>query len=74
MTLCRAGRTQEGIGHIEDAIRMQPNFVQAHFARGVALLQLGRRDEAVAEYKRVLELRPQDPAANRMLEMIRSAP
>jgi Flp pilus assembly protein TadD len=52
---------------------MQPDFAQAHFARGAALLQSGRRDEAVAEYEKVLQLRPGDPSALRILEMIRAS-
>jgi Flp pilus assembly protein TadD len=39
----------------------------------MALLQMGRRDEAIGEFGRVLELRPNDPSASRMLELVRSA-
>jgi len=72
MILCRSGRTDEGLGYIDSAIRAQPDFVQAHFSRGAALLQLGRRTEANAEFERVLQLRPEDPMARKMIEMIRS--
>jgi len=73
IVLCRMGRVQEGIGHIEAAIRLQPGFAQAHLARASALLQSGRRDEAVSECDLVLRLRPNDPAARRMLELIQSS-
>jgi len=71
MVLCRAGRMREGMERIEAAIRMKPDYAQAHFARGAALLQAGRRDEAAAEYEIVLRLRPGDPSARRMLELLR---
>ena len=71
--LCRIGRVPEGIERIEAAIRAQPDFAQAHFSRGMAMLQAGRRDEAAAEFGKVLELRPNDPPAQRMLEVIRAS-
>lgn len=74
MILCRSGRMAEGLAHIEAAIRSKPDFAPAHFIRGLALLQTGRRLEAADEFGRVLELRPNDPAALKMLEMIRSSP
>jgi len=70
--LCRSGRVAEGLERIDAAIRAQPGFAQAHFSRGMALLQMGQRDGAVAEFERVLELRPDDPPARRMLELIGS--
>jgi tetratricopeptide (TPR) repeat protein len=71
MILCRMGRTEEGMRLIDEAIRRQPEFAPAHFARGAALLQGGRRDEAIAEFERVLQLQPGNPAALRMLQMMR---
>ncbi len=72
IVLCRIGRPAEGLERIEAAIRSMPDFAQAHFARATALLQTGRADEAAAEYERVLQLRPNDPSATRMLETIRA--
>ena len=72
MVLCRMGRTTEGLMLIEAAIRIRPDFAQAHFARGAALLQAGRVNEAVEEYNKLLELKPGDPSALRMLDLIRS--
>ena len=74
MILCRSGHIPEGLAHIEAAIRSRPDFAPAHFIRGLALLQTGRRQEAAEEFGRVLELRPNDPSALKMLEMIRSSP
>jgi tetratricopeptide (TPR) repeat protein len=74
MLLCRTGHPQEGMVCIEAALRSKPDFVPAHFARGAALLQAGQRDGAVAEFEKVLQLRPGDPSAIRMLELARSSP
>ena len=74
MILCRSGHIPEGLAHIEAAIRAKPDFAPAHFIRGLALLQSGRRAEASQEFELVLKLRPNDPSAEKMLEMIRSAP
>jgi len=73
MLLCRTGHPQEGLVCIEAALAAKPDFAQAHFARGAALMQLGRRDEAAGEFQRVLELRPGDSPALRMLQLLRSA-
>jgi Flp pilus assembly protein TadD len=61
------------MARIDAAIRMKPDFAQAHFARGAALLQAGRKDEAVEEYERVLALRPSDPTALRILQYLRNS-
>ena len=71
MILCRMGRNQEGMAYIDAAIRIQPDFPRAHFARGAALMQAGRKDEAISEFEKVLQLRPGDPSAQRMLELVR---
>jgi len=74
MLLCRTGHTAEGLERIDASIRMQPDFAQAHFARGAALMQMGQKQEAAAEFAKVLQLRPGDPAAERMLQAIRGSP
>ena len=70
--LCRIGRSREGMVRIAAAIRAQPDFLPAHFARAAALMQDGRRNEAIMEIEVILKLRPNDPSASRLLELIRS--
>jgi len=65
------GRVREGMDHLAEAIRLEPDFAEAHFALGAALLEAGRREEAAAEFGRVLQLRPGDRSALRMLDSIR---
>ena len=40
--------------------------------RALALAQLGRRDEAIAEFRRVLELQPDFAAARREMDKLRN--
>jgi Flp pilus assembly protein TadD len=73
MILCRSGHIPEGLAHIEAALRTKPDFAPAHFIRGLALLQTGRTEEAADEFRKVLELRPNDPSALKMLGVIRNS-
>jgi Flp pilus assembly protein TadD len=68
----RSSLRASGLVRTEAAIWFQPDCAQAHFGRG-AILKAGRRDEAVAEYQRALQLRPWDPSAPSMLERTRAA-
>src|SRR5688500_11236371 len=47
-----------------DAIVRSPADALLRYARGAALMQLGRWDDAVAEYERVLKLRPTPEVAS----------
>jgi predicted TPR repeat methyltransferase len=51
-------RHAEMLPPIERAIANSPNDSQFAFVKGIALAALGRTDEAVASYRRALELRP----------------
>lgn len=42
----------------ERALKVDPNSIQAHHGRGVALAKLGRYDEALAEFKKVIKADP----------------
>jgi tetratricopeptide (TPR) repeat protein len=52
------GRPERGVGLIETAIGIEPNFASAHSNRGAALQELGRFAEAVASYERAIALKP----------------
>jgi tetratricopeptide (TPR) repeat protein len=54
----QAGRVQDGIGHYEQALRIQPDYAEAHNNLGVALLQLGRSQEAIAHFEQALRIKP----------------
>jgi len=46
---------------------LQPDYAQAHYNLGVALANLGRSEEAMAEYERALALQPDYPEAENNL-------
>jgi tetratricopeptide (TPR) repeat protein len=43
---------------LHEALRINPDFAQAHFNLARPLLSLGRRDEALAELNEALRLKP----------------
>jgi len=56
--LHQAGRNAEAVPCCREALRLRPNFVEAHNNLGNALRDLGRADEAEASYAAALALRP----------------
>ena len=56
--LMDAGRHQEGLKALDDAIARFPQAAGAHFNRGVCLQMLGRVDEARAAIEKALALDP----------------
>ena len=51
-------RAAEAVGHFEDALRVQPDSVDAHSNLGAALLNLGRVDEAITHLRRAIAIQP----------------
>jgi tetratricopeptide (TPR) repeat protein len=60
------GRDAEAVGHYDESIERVPGGELLRFNRGNALLRLGRRDEAIADYARLADLLPEwsDPQVN----------
>jgi tetratricopeptide (TPR) repeat protein len=53
------GRSDEAIAHFEAALRLKPDFVEAHYNLAYALLAVpGRLGEAIAQYEEALRLKP----------------
>lgn len=48
----------------DEALRLDPGFVESHNNRGVALIELGRLDEAEADFRAVLDGPPSSEKAN----------
>jgi Tfp pilus assembly protein PilF len=68
--LFQAGKVQEAIGHYEQALRIQPDYVTAHNNFGVALVQQGRLPEAIGHYEQALQLRPDYAEAHNNLGIV----
>ena len=62
--LGRQDKFEEEIGHYLEALRLQPDYAEAHINMGNALRQLGRMDEAAASLEKALRLKPHDPLAH----------
>jgi len=63
----RFGKSAEAIENFKDALRHRPstwNIDTYEDCLANAYLELGRLDEAIAEYERILKLNPNYPLAN----------
>jgi tetratricopeptide (TPR) repeat protein len=54
--LLEDGDTEEAIVHYESALRLDDDYAVGHLNLGVALKKLGRRGEAVREFRRATRL------------------
>lgn len=54
----RAGRFAAALAAADRVVAIGPNFVDGHKARGDALRQLGRIDDAVSEYRKTAAIAP----------------
>lgn len=52
------GRLNEAIAQYQEALRLNPNYVEAHYNLGRALAMLDRTPEAIAQYEEALRLNP----------------
>lgn len=52
------GRLGDAIAHYGEALRLKPDYAEAHCNLGMALASLGRTQEAVAHYDEAIRLKP----------------
>ena len=60
----KKGSTRNAISHFDETIRLNPNVISAYKNRGTAKAELGRHEEAIADYDVSLGLRPRDAEAH----------
>lgn len=65
--LLLAGRVPEAVVHLEQALKLKPDYAKAHNNLGVALGQLGRTPEAIGHFESALRLDPDDGEAHHNL-------
>jgi tetratricopeptide (TPR) repeat protein len=66
------GRLPDAIHQFETAVRIRPDFAEAHYLLGLALLKSpGRRNDAVAHLEATLRLKP-DPKLKAIVDRLRS--
>jgi tetratricopeptide (TPR) repeat protein len=61
--LAGQNRLTEAVEHYEKAIRLKPNFPDAHSNLGAALERLGKKEEAKAHFEEALRLAPANKQA-----------
>lgn len=57
-TLAALGQHQEAINSLDEALKLQPNEIEAYYARSQSLAALAKTDEALADIDKVLSLQP----------------
>ena len=63
----RLGRTEDAIEHFDEALRLEPDFVVAHYNYGTVLAANGRLEDAVGHLRRVVAIEPDHAAASNNL-------
>jgi tetratricopeptide (TPR) repeat protein len=56
-------KPEEGIAHLEKAIKMSPNFLEAHLLLGAAYLDVRQLDKAESALRKALEINSKKPEA-----------
>jgi protein O-mannosyl-transferase len=64
VALGREGRTDEAIGHYQEAVRLRPTYAEAYYNLGVALGRKGSVEGSIESYRKSLAIRPGNPQAH----------
>jgi len=67
------GMDERALGYLDRSLAADPAWHAARVDRGVALYRLGRREEAIAEWRRVAKESPAEQALARTLERLAQA-
>jgi predicted O-linked N-acetylglucosamine transferase (SPINDLY family) len=70
MALLDLMRNDEAIASFREALKLKPDFAEAHYKLGVALTEQGRRQEAVDAYRSALALKPDYAEAHNNLGVL----
>lgn len=74
--LVNGGKAADGLAEFEKALKMSPDHRKAAFNKGVALMELGRPQEAVAVWDDLLKRFPDDPqlqTLKRQIDQVRAS-
>jgi tetratricopeptide (TPR) repeat protein len=67
-----AGRIPEAIEHLEQALRIKPDYAEAHDRLGIALGQAGRIPEAIGHLEQALRIKPDYAEAQNALARLQA--
>ena len=59
MSLWKAGRNDQALAALSDAIGLNPGYAEAYNCRGIVLVSIGRPHDALLSFNRALELKPE---------------
>jgi protein O-mannosyl-transferase len=63
--LARQHLYEAAVEHLQEAVKLRPDYADAYFNLGTVLFQQGQIDQAITEWRKALEIRPQDAEAHR---------
>jgi tetratricopeptide (TPR) repeat protein len=63
--LARKQLWDAAVDHLQEAVRLRPDYADAYFNLGSVLFQQGRIDQAIVEWRKALEISPRDAEAHR---------
>jgi tetratricopeptide (TPR) repeat protein len=63
--LARERLWDAAIDHLQEAVRLRPDYADAYFNLGSVLFQQGKIDQAIAEWQKTLAINPRDSEAHR---------
>ena len=61
IALVAEGKNEEAISHYKMAIKLNPDYANAHNNLGNALVAEGKNEEAISHYKMAIKLNPDSP-------------
>lgn len=62
--LLKAGRTDDAVNLLRQAVHLNPHDFHAHHGLGVALARLGQLDEALIHLRQAIQINPRSPQAH----------
>jgi Flp pilus assembly protein TadD len=63
--LAREQQFDAAIDHLQQAVRLRPDYADAYFNLGSVLFQKGETDNAIAEWQKAIAINPRDAEAHR---------
>jgi len=63
--LARNQRWDAAVDHLQEAVRLRPDYADAYFNLGSVLFQQGKIDQAIAQWQKTLAINPHDSEAHR---------
>jgi tetratricopeptide (TPR) repeat protein len=63
--LARQQLYDAAVDHLQEAVKLRPDYADAHFNLGSVLFQQGKIEQAITQWRKAIELRPRDAEAHR---------